>query len=112
MFAMEMTSFNIWDWLIWLSYSFQTSCFIDLTSSSFAVPNKKWNSPLKGSRDLFGPTIFGPMDVVDQVEGFHLGRIISHKTESMSSIVIFIRKEYHGSLLWNGSEYLVKIALL
>ena len=39
--AMEMTLFKTFDWLIWLSYSHLTSCFIDLMSSSFAVPNKK-----------------------------------------------------------------------
>ena len=40
------------------------SCFIDLTSLSFAVPNKKLNSPPKGIRDL---------DMVNLVKDFNLG---------------------------------------
>ena len=51
MLAMEMTSFKTLDWLIWLLYNFHISCFF-LTSSSFAVSNKKWNSLLKGNRDV------------------------------------------------------------
>ena len=48
------------------------------------------------------------MDVSIRLNASIWAEVISHKTESMSSIVIFKRKEYLGSLLWNDLEYLVK----
>ena len=65
MLAVEMTSFKTFDWVIWLSCSLLTSCFMDMMSSSFAVLNKKWNNQPKGNKDLF----FGSVDIVNQVKG-------------------------------------------
>ena len=104
MFAIDMTSFKTFVWLIWLSYSFQMSCFIDLTSSSFAVPNKKLSSPLKGSRDLLVLISLGLWMWFIRLKASIWMEIISCKTEMMSSIVMFKRRKYLGSLLLNDSE--------
>ena len=74
MFAIEMISLRTLDWLIWLSYSFSMSCFIDLTSSSFAVPNKKLKSLPEGIKDLFILKSLGLWILFNQVNGFYLGR--------------------------------------
>ena len=110
MLAMEMTSFKTLDWLIWLSYSFLTSCFIDLTSLSLAVPNKKWNNPLKGNKDLFILKFLGLWILSSRLRVSIWVEVISLKTELMSSIVIFNSREYLWSFLWSDSEYLVNIA--
>ena len=80
------------------------SCFIDLTFSSFAVPNKKWNSPPKGSRDLLVLISLGLWMFSIKLNPSIWVDVILHKTEWMSSIVMFKQKEYLGSLLWNDSE--------
>ena len=80
------------------------SCFIDLTSSSFAVPNRKLKSLPKGSRDLLILTFWGLQIWLIKLEASIWVEVISCKTESMSSIVMFRIWEYLGSLLWKESE--------
>ena len=80
------------------------SCFIDLTSSSFAVLNRKLNSPPKGSRDLLILTFLGLWIWLIKLEASILMEVISCKTELMSPIVMFKIREYLGSPLWKESE--------
>ena len=81
--AMEITSCNTLDWLIWLLCNFHMSCFIYLTSSSFAVPNKKWNRLLKGNRDLLVLTSLGLWMWLIRLKVSIWVEVISFNTEHM-----------------------------
>ena len=108
MLGMEMTSFKSLDWVIWLSYSPLMSCFMDMMSLSFAVLNKKWNNLPKGGKDLLILKSLGLWTLSIRLRVSIYIEVILHKTELMSSIVIFRRREYLRSSLWKDSEYLIK----
>ena len=94
MLAMEMTSFKSLEWLIWLLHNFHMSCFIGLSSSSFAVPNKKWNSLPKGNRDVLILMSLCQWMWPIRLKVSIWVEVISFNTELISFKVIFKRKEY------------------
>ena len=81
------------------------SCFIDLTSSSFAVPNKKWSSPPKGSKDLLVLISLVLWMWLIRLKASIWVEVISCKTELMSSMSCLRERnilDHYCGMIWNS----------